>query len=134
LLEGGVYKETAEALENTELALIPKEDFDLLLSTDCTGSRQFAALLAKKMTEKNEQLLGLAYNSLRKKVAEALLSLCKKYDAGITISRGNLAAIAGTAPESLIRTLGDFKAEKLIDIKKGIIIIQNEKKLQELIS
>lgn len=48
LLEGGVYKETAEALENTELALIPKEDFDLLLSTDCTGSRQFAALLAKK--------------------------------------------------------------------------------------
>jgi CRP-like cAMP-binding protein len=86
------------------------------------------------MTEKNEQLLGLAYNSLRKKVAEALLSLCKKYDAGITISRGNLAAIAGTAPESLIRTLGDFKAEKLIDIKKGIIIIQNEKKLQELIS
>jgi CheY-like chemotaxis protein len=134
LLEGGVYKETAEALENTELALIPKEDFDLLLSTDCMGSRQFAALLAKKMTEKNEQLLGLAYNSLRKKVAEALLSLCKKYDAGITISRGNLAAIAGTAPESLIRTLGDFKAEKLIDIKKGIIIIQNEKKLQELIS
>jgi CRP-like cAMP-binding protein len=84
--------------------------------------------------------LGLAYNSLRKKVAEALLTLQKKYhQAGeksfiININRESLASIAGTATESLIRTLSDFRSEKLIDIKEGHISIINEKKLQSLVN
>lgn len=48
----------------------------------------------------------------------------------IDISRENLANIAGTATESLIRTLSDFKSEKLIDINGGVITILNEKKLE----
>jgi CRP-like cAMP-binding protein len=47
----------------------------------------------------------------------------------IHISREDLANIAGTATESLIRTLSDFRAEKLIDIRDGYIVILNEKKL-----
>ena len=50
----------------------------------------------------------------------------------IHISREDLANIAGTATESLIRTLSDFKAEKMIDIKDGHIILINEKKLANL--
>jgi hypothetical protein len=45
-----------------------------------------------------------------------------------------LATIAGTATESLIRTLSDFKGEKLIDIKDGYITIVNEKKLEGMIN
>ena len=56
----------------------------------------------------------------------------KKYNTPIDISRENLAAIAGTATESLIRTIGDFKSEKLVEIKDGSIIILNEKKLANL--
>jgi hypothetical protein len=52
----------------------------------------------------------------------------------IDISRENLANIAGTATESLIRTLCDFKNEKLIDIKDGHITIMNEKKLDGMIN
>jgi CRP-like cAMP-binding protein len=52
----------------------------------------------------------------------------------IDISRENLATIAGTATESLIRTLSDFKNEKLIDIKDGNIIILNRKKLSQLLN
>ena len=83
-------------------------------------------------------MLGLAYNSLRKKVAEALLKLKAKYaprqegEFKIDISRENLATIAGTATESLIRTLGDFRAEKLIDIKDGEITLLNDKKLKKM--
>ena len=66
---------------------------------------------------------------LEKKVAEALVMLNKKYKGPLNISRENLAAIAGTATESMIRTLSDFKNEKLIDIKEGSIILLNEKKL-----
>ena len=50
----------------------------------------------------------------------------------ISISREDLANIAGTATESLIRTLSDFKSEKLIEIKEGKIVILDEKKLANL--
>ena len=49
-----------------------------------------------------------------------------------SISREDLANIVGTATESLIRTLSDFKEEKLIDIKEGKIFILNEKQLRSL--
>ena len=58
----------------------------------------------------------------------------KKENFSIGISRENLAAIAGTATESLIRTLSDFKSEKLIDIKEGGITILNEKKIESLLN
>ena len=139
LLEGSSYKETAEAMEDSELAIIPKADFDELMNSNPQVAQKFIQLLAKNVADKEEHLLGLAYNSLRKKVADALMSLQRKYKTGdghfsINISRENLASIAGTATESLIRTLGDFRTEKLIDIKEGNIIILNEKKLENLLN
>lgn len=134
LLEGTNYKETAEALEDTELAFIPKEDFEELMYANREISQKFVTLLARNITEMEAQLLRVAYNSLRKKVADVLISLHKKYESAINLSRDNLAKIAGIATESLIRTLGDFKSEKLIDIQDGAIIILNEKKLENLIN
>jgi CRP/FNR family cyclic AMP-dependent transcriptional regulator len=140
LLENTNYKETAEAIEETELAVIPKEDFEVLINNSHEVSRKFIQLLASNISEKENQLLGLAYNSLRKKVADALIAIYRKYNATqnegftIDISRENLATIAGTATESLIRTLGDFKNEKLIEINDGSITILNEKKLENLVN
>ena len=132
LLERSTYKENAEALDETEIAVIPKEDFEELLNANREVSRKFISLLANNISDKQEQLVRMAYDSLRKKVADALISLYKKYNTPIDISRENLAAIAGTATESLIRTIGDFKSEKLVEIKDGCIIILNEKKLANL--
>ena len=139
LLEGKVYSDNAAAMEDTELAIIPKEDFDELLSTNMEVTKKFIQLMAKNISEKENQLLSLTYNSLRKKVAESLMLLQKKYQQKqedkfiIDISRDNLASIAGTAKESLIRTLSEFRAEKLIDIgKDGSVIILNQNKLEQL--
>jgi DNA-binding response OmpR family regulator len=140
LLEGTSYKETAEAMEDTELALIPREDFEELVHTDHAVAQKFIRLLAKDVTDIEEHLLGLAYNSLRKKVAIALIEVDKKYnseekeDFPIRLSRENLATIAGTATESLIRTLTDFKNEQLIDMDKGNIFLRNRKKLQNILN
>lgn len=139
LLEGTRYKDTAEALEDTELAVIPKEDFDELISHNAEVIKKFTQILAKNISEKENQLLRLAYNSLRKKVADALLMIQSKYQKSddnfyIDISRENLATIAGTATESLIRTLSDFKNEKLIDITESRISILNQKKLENLLN
>lgn len=140
ILEGSVYKESAEAIEDASLSIIAKEDFEKLLKVNKVVARQFIQVLAQSVTEREQQLVGIAYNSLRKRVAEALVLLQKKYikdeeeKFSIHISREDLAHIAGTATESIIRTLSDFKSEKLIDIKDGSIIILDEKKLAALLN
>ncbi|HVI43837.1 MAG TPA: response regulator [Chitinophaga sp.] len=139
LLEGTSYKETAAAMEDSEIAVVPLRDFEELLNNHHEVAVQFIRMLAKHVTDKEQQLLGLAYNSLRKKVAEAIISLHKKYNQQkappftIDVSRENLATIAGTATESLIRTLSDFRDEKLIDIKGSIVVILDEKKLANML-
>lgn len=139
LLEGNTYTETAEALEDSEVAMIPKKDFEDLVNSNQAVAKKFIGLLAKNLSEKEDQLLGIAYNTLRKKVAGALVSLHKKYHKKedesflINITREELASMAGTATESLIRTLSDFRSESLIDIENGKIIIKNNKKLENLV-
>jgi len=134
MLENTAYKDIAVAVEYAELAIVPKDAFEELMETDWQIARKFITLLAKDIADREQLLLGLAYNSLRKKVAEALILLSRKYKDAIKISRDNLAAIAGTATESLIRTLGEFRQEKLIEISEGYITIVNEAKLRTMLN
>ena len=139
LIENSVYEEFAETLEESSIRVIPRKEFEHLLTHNQEVALKVIKLLANNIAEKEQQLVALAYDSLRKRVADALLTLKKKYaketDEGnfsISISREDLANIAGTATESLIRTLSDFKSEKLIEIKEGKIVILDEKKLANL--
>ena len=138
LIENKVYEEFAETLEESSIRVIPRKEFEELISNNHEIALKVIKLLANNINEKEQQLVALAYHSLRKRVADALLTLKKKYDSeqkehfSIAISREDLANIAGTATESLIRTLSDFKSEKLIEIKEGKITILEEKKLAQL--
>jgi CRP-like cAMP-binding protein len=138
LIENAVYNEYAETLEDSQIRVIPKKEFEKLITTNQEIALKVIKLLANNITEKEQQLVALAYHSLRKRVADALLTLKKKYaineqeQFSISISREDLANIAGTATESLIRTLSDFKNEQLIEIKEGKITLLAEKKLQNL--
>ncbi len=139
IFDGSAHQDYAVALENTELVLIPKKDFITLLNNNHHATHKFIKLLANNVTAKEQKLIGIAFNSLRKKVADALVALCHKYanhdedEFSINISRDHLASIAGTATESLVRTLGDFKDEKLIEVgKDGRITILNKYKLENL--
>ncbi len=139
LLENSAYKDTAEALEDAQLVLIPREEFDELMKKDINLITNFIQILAKDISTQHEHLISLAYNSLRKKVAQALISLYRAYktsddDYYIDMPREGLASIAGTATESLIRTLTDFKNEKLIEIKDSKIKILQEGKLDKLLN
>jgi CheY-like chemotaxis protein len=140
LLENSPYKETAETLEDCEINIIGREDFEILINNNKKVAQKFIKLLAHNVAEKEDQLLSLAYNSLRKRVADSIISLSKKYkkddgeDFTIHISREDLAHIAGTTTESLIRTLSDFKSEKLIEAEAGYVKILNEKKLLDMLN
>lgn len=132
------YKDNAVVLEDAEVMLIPVDDFKQLISADAQVSAQFIKLITHDASGKEEDLLNLAYNSLRKKVAYGLMRMSDKYKAAnasqsiITLSRENMAQAIGVATESLIRTLAEFKAEKLIELQPGKVIITNEEKLRHL--
>jgi len=132
------YPENAEALDTAELHLIPRNDFNTLLFKDLGIAKKFITLLSGHLQEKQEQLLKLAYNSVRKRVADALVSLAEKFQGSktenheIKISRDDLAAMVGTANETISRTLADFKDEKLIEKEGSIIKIISIEKLRKI--
>lgn len=140
LLENSVYKEAAETLEKCEISTLGREDFEILINNNKEVAHKFIKLLARNVIEKEEQLINLAYNSLRKRVADAIITLLKKYkeedhaNFTIHISREDLAHIAGTTTESLIRTVSDFKNEKLIEAEAGSVKVLNEKKLLDMLN
>jgi CRP/FNR family transcriptional regulator, polysaccharide utilization system transcription regulator len=135
LFEETKYSDTATVLEDAEIYMLPKEDFFALVHNNAQVSKKFIKMLSNDLHEREEQLVKLAYNSVRKKVADALVTLYNRFNTEkvlgfvVNISREDLANIAGTATESTIRTLSDFKDEKLIEIHAGKITILNFDKL-----
>lgn len=138
ILEDVNYKEDAQALEDSNVMLIPREDFLQLIYNDIEIAGAFIRLITQNILEKEEHLLNLAYSTLRKKVAYGLVQLIEKNEeeqnqpAVLRLSRENLAHSIGIATESLIRTLSEFKDEKLVDLQAGKVIIINEEKLRNL--
>lgn len=138
LLEEKPYAETAEALEDSDVCLIPKEDFYALIRSNQNVMRAFIKMLSGNVSEKEQQLINIAYSTVRKRVAEALIDLHKRYSKpedekfSISISREDLAHLVGTATESLIRTLSEFKETKLIELKGSSIVISNVEKLKKI--
>ncbi len=138
LLEEKAYRESAVALEDSEVYLISKEDFFSLLYNNREVANKFIKILSDNLAEREERLLKLAYNSVRKRVAEALLLVEKQYKKEadkvfeMVISREDLASIVGASKETVIRTLADFKEEKLIDTQGSKILFLDSAKLNRM--
>jgi DNA-binding response OmpR family regulator len=136
LIQGSEYSESAMTLEESEICLIPKDDFFKLLYSSRDVSNKFIKMLSNNLDDREEKLLHLAYNTVRQRVAEVLLKLhaqTEKKELGYSISRDDLANMVGTATESVIRSLSDFKEEKLIDIKSGKIFLLSVSNLENLV-
>lgn len=130
LIEGTELRETAEAMDDTEVCFIPKQDFFSLLYSNRDVATRFIKMLSNNLKEMEERLINLAYNSVRKRVAEALITMQRRSEKNaFSVSREDLASMVGTATESVIRTLSDFKDEKLIDIKDKQIVMLDQARL-----
>jgi CheY-like chemotaxis protein len=136
LIEDKNYDDNATILEDADIMQIPKEDFLQMIYNDINIANKFIHIVTQNVKQKEERLLNLAYSSLRKRVAKALVDVSSKFKAQnspLEISRDDIAQYIGTATESLIRTLSDFKDEKLIEIKSGKIIVTDIEKLKHLL-
>jgi len=138
LLQHGKHSASAEVLEDAEIVFYPKADFYKLMDGSYDVLKEVVSLLSNKVKEEQERLMKLAYSSVRKRTAEALLHLKERYEKDLNkpftmaIARDDLARMVGTATESLIRTLSDFKQEGLITIDGSRITIVEELKLLNL--
>lgn len=133
------YTDNAETLEEVELALIEKENFFELLYRKPGIANKFIQWLSGNIRGKETQLLAFAYDSVRKRVANALIRVAEKVldrsDADeclVRISRDDLASLAGTANETISRMLADFKDERLIAKEGNAIRILSIYKLRNI--
>lgn len=134
-----VYVENATVLEDAEMCAIPRKDFTKLIYGNSVVSQKFIGMISNNLMHLQEQLVDMAFASVRQRAAKALLELYDKQviqdkpNGGIGIPREDFAGMIGTATETAIRTLTDFKNEGLIATDHGRrIIILNEKGLREV--
>lgn len=138
MLSSDQYNETTEAVDDTTVCLLPKDTVKQLLDNYTDIGQKFIKILSSNLIEKEEQLLQLAYHSVRKRMAEILLRLAKQQNNSddnntqIRISRDDLASMAGMATETVSRTLSDFKDEGIIEKKGSVIQIVDSLKLQRM--
>lgn len=138
LMKNTEHPDSAIAIEESVVYRIHKDDFTKLLYSNQEVAKTFIKMLSGSLIEKEQELINLAYNSVRKRVADGLLLLEKKYQENtvenfsIAIPRDDLASIVGTSTESVIRVLSDFKEEQLIEVKGSNITILNSEKLVNL--
>jgi CRP-like cAMP-binding protein len=138
VLEENPYHENAEVIEESEIIVVPRQEFMQIIYSSKDLARKFIRIMSRKLAEAEDRLLDLAYQSVRQRVAGSLLRLhaviSKFHKAShIAICRKDLSSIVGTATESLNRTLANFKEEGLVEITEGGIRILNQQKLERLL-
>ncbi|GHC53662.1 response regulator [Ulvibacter litoralis] len=140
ITDKGTYIDTATALKEAQVHEIPKADFMKLLHDNKVVSTKFINMISNDFIEMQEQLVSMAFASVRQKVAKTLLFLynkeilTNKEDSSISIPREDFAGIIGTATETAIRMLTEFKEEGLISIGAGRKILIKDKKAIERIA
>ncbi len=132
LISGESYTSSASVLEDATVCFIPKKTFLDLLQADSELSTRMMQLLSKDLREAERRMVGLAQKPVRERMAETILMLKEFYSVDkkdqtikATLSREDIANIVGTATETAIRILSDFKSEELIDLSGKKIKILN---------
>ena len=138
ILSGNLYSVSAAALEDSVVCFIRQADFFQLMLKypDCTKS--LIITLSKLLEEAETRMVSLSRMPLRQRLAETLLFLnrsCHETTPAqplpyVNITRTDLANIIGTAPETVIRLLSEFKEAKMIETKGRKIFLSNISRLQ----
>lgn len=130
------YQETATAMKDTKLVGLSKHQLKNILTSNHKVTLELIELLTQDISGIKDQLLQMAYSSVKKRTATTILKFAEKLnrkpEEPIRISRNDLASVAGIATESLIRTLSTFKDKGIIAIEGRNIKILDINKLQDV--
>ncbi|NJN41342.1 MAG: Crp/Fnr family transcriptional regulator [Flammeovirgaceae bacterium] len=136
LLSEEYYAGTATVLEDAKICFIPKDQFFGVLYKNPLFMQRVVKAICIEMGIMEEKMAELAHKSVRERLAANLLMLKETYgvDGGestlidLALSREDLASIVGTATETVIRLLSEFKKDGLISFEgKRIRVIEARK-------
>lgn len=136
ILSGDNYSCTATALEDSSICFIPKSVFFSMVEKDSNLSLQVIKLLSSELKTAEKSITDIAQKPVRERVAETLLILKETYGCeedgstiNVSLSREEIANIVGTATESAIRVLSEFKGDEIVELHGKKIKILNLPKL-----
>ena len=133
LFEDGAYRDAACSLDECTIVKIPKERFYELLAKNRDFSIMILKCLSGNVEHKESELLSLAYDTVRKRTANALLKLSRHEESdSVRVTRDDLASMVGTATETVIRCLSDLKSDGLIEIRGREITLLKKDRLISL--
>ena len=138
LITGGPANLTARALNDMEICFIPKEEIVRNLKRNNNFTMSMLKDLAESLRNADEVIVDMAQKTVKQRLAETLIHLDKKFekdDEGyidVYLTREDIANIIGTATESAIRILSDFKKNGLIDFKGKRINILDVRGLERI--
>jgi len=132
LLSGVRYAASAIVLEDAHVCFIPKDLFVNILKEDAGLAFEIMKLLSDELHRAELQLTHLAQKPVRERLAETLLFIKETYGyeedgqtLNIRFSREEIANLVGTATESIIRLLSEFKRDGLLELEgKRIKVIR----------
>ncbi|NML65757.1 Crp/Fnr family transcriptional regulator [Hymenobacter sp. RP-2-7] len=142
LLAGSRYTTSAVALDACVVCFVPRLDFIGLLQSNKQFSNALLHMLANALGQAEDQLLHLAHKPVRERLAGALVALQQTYgnaETGgehfsIALTREDVAALVGTAKETVSRLLSEFKELGLIATRGSLITVLNPERLAAIAS
>ena len=134
------YTNSAMVIEDAKICFIPKEPFLKTLISSGPFFKRLTKALSHEIGVMEEKLVDASQKSIRERLAYLLLQLANSYgldgedqqQINLVLSREEIASLIGTATESVIRLLSEFKKDKLIELKGKKIIILDKNGLVKL--
>lgn len=134
------YTNTAMIIEDAKICFIPRESFLNTLFSNSKFFKRITMALSHEIGVMEEKLTGATQKSIRERLAYLLLQLAQSYgiDGGesqridLVLSREEIAGMVGTATESVIRLLSEFKKDNLIELEGKRIIVKDKRGLARL--
>ena len=132
LISGEMYTASGSVIEDATICFLPKKTFFDLLQTNSELSTRMMKLLSNDLKSAEKRITGLAQKPVRERMAETILMLKEFYGLDgekqtirANLSREDIANIVGTATETAIRILSEFRSEKMINLLGKKIQIVN---------
>lgn len=130
MFSGDPYTVSAETLEDSNICFISKDDFLNMIDSNITLRNGIMKELSKELSDRAKFITNMAQKSVRERLAYSLLILGDVYgNEPINITREDMANFVGTATETLIRLLKEFKEDGFIDVKTRKLTLTNKEQL-----
>lgn len=129
---------TATVIEDCQVCFIPSEVLITFIKSNSSFSFEIVKLACHELGEANSYITDIAQKTVRERLAEVIIQLVKDFNLDeegylkISLTREELANIVGTATESVIRLLSEFKSDNYIEITGRKIKIINYKALEKI--